>query len=206
MKTIIACLVIGILISCSHSNKIDSIRDNKTVRKIFNEREIQELVKILDFFENQICSIDGGSSSNVLSCYRNFFIRMDSAEVTGDIDPLIDFEQQKNLYAIISDSTFDSIWQFNKTWNMSSPSDTLKSITFNDQGSYFAFLIELAREEKLAKNYVEAFEAAGQMSPGSISHLLKMYNMYNIKDERIRLMIAIHYLTLNDGFKRNEKF
>ena len=39
-----------------------------------------------------------------------------------------------------------------------------------------------------------------------IAHLLKNYEYYKISDVRVRFIIAIHYLTLNDFLKRKEKY
>lgn len=204
-KIAIAYSVIGSLMSCLHSDRIDTVVDNKMVQMVFDEREIQDLAKLLDFFESQVCTIYG-DSGNLFSCYQNFFVRMDSAGTTGNIDPLIDFDAQQELYMVISDSTFSTIWAFNKTWKLSTPSDTMRSITLNVKGKYIDFLKELAADENLVKMYLASFEDAGDISPHMIAHLLKRYNDYDIHDVRIRLLIAVHYLTLNDGFKRHEKF
>jgi hypothetical protein len=184
----------------------DSLENNKTVKRNFQESEIKDLKRILDFFETQICEIDGGNGADVLQCYRNFFVRLDSAEASGNIDPKISFAQQLDLYTQLSDSTFNDIWYFSMVVKRAQTSyDTLKSVTYND-GKYAAFLKDVGRTHNAVGKYYSAFEAAGDLSPSMVALLLKLYNDYDITDIRIRLIIAVHYLTLNDQFKRREKY
>ena len=37
-------------------------------------------------------------------------------------------------------------------------------------------------------------------------NITNYYNQYDVRDPRIRLVVAIHYLTLNDQFERKDKY
>ena len=203
MKQLLLLTFILTIVSCSRTD--EKLRDNQTIKSVFDNKEIRDLEKILTFFEYQICKIENINSDNVLICYESFFIRMDKAEESGDIDIQVPFENQMELYDKIDTSTFNQLWTFNWSWKFGSP-DSLKSITFNYEGKYVRFLESFGRENKIIKDYYDSFQAAGDISPNNVAKLLKMYKDYDIKDIRIRLLIAMHYLTMNDQYKRKEKY
>jgi hypothetical protein len=203
MKQLLILTFILTLISCSRTD--EKLGDNQTVKSIFDNNEIQDLEKILTFFEHQICKTENIPSDNALICYESFFSRMDKAEESGDIDIQIPFENQIELYNQIDTSTFNQLWTFNWSWKFGAP-DSLKSITFNYEGKYVRFLESFGKENKIIKDYYESFQAAGDISPNMVARLLKMYKEYDTKDIRIRLLVAMHYLTMNDQYKRKEKY
>lgn len=191
------------LISCS--SKRDKLGNNPSIQSIFNEKEINDLEKILDFFENQISEIENRPIENLQNCYESFFIRLEKAEKTGFIEIKIPFGKQLNLYNEIDTSTFNQIWCFHRSWKCGS-SDTLKSISINLNGKYVVFLESLGKEYSIIKRYDEMLRGCGDISGGMVASLLMLHKKYDTTDIRIRLFIAIHYLTLNDQFERNEKY
>jgi hypothetical protein len=203
MKQLLILTFILTLISCSRTD--EKLGDNQTVKSIFDNSEIQDLEKILTFFEHQICKTENISPDNALICYESFFSRMDKAEESGDIDIQIPFENQIELYNQIDTSTFNQLWTINWSWKFGAL-DSLKSITFNYKGKYARFLESFGTENKIIKDYYESFQAAGDISPNMVIRLLKMYKDYDTKDIRIRLLVAMHYLTMNDQYKRKEKY
>jgi len=191
------------LISCS--SKRDKLGDNSSIQSIFNEKEIIDLEKILVFFENQISEIENRPIEDLQKCYESFFIRLEKAEETGFVETKIPFGKQLNFYNEIDTTTFNQIWCFHRSWNYGS-SDTLKSISINLKGKYVVFLESLGKEHGLIKKYDEMLRGSGDISGGMVASLLMFHKKYDTNDIRIRLLIAIHYLTLNDQFERDEKY
>lgn len=204
MKRIYQIIALIVLIGCSTTSQED-LKSNSTITTVFNESEIRDLTKILEFFNEQICATQQVDIIKLSDCYQSFFKRMAEAEKTGNIEIKIPFEEQQNLYNQINESTFNEIWNFGKSWNRNSP-DTLKYIRFRYNGKYVKFLKELSNDDKIIKNYHDSFEAAGDISPSMIAGLLMNYDYYNINDLRVRLVVAVHYLTMNDQYERKEKY
>lgn len=96
------------------------------------------------------------------------------------------------------------IWDFSPCWHRDCPDDTLKCITYSYNGKYLTYLEELGNENHLIQKYHEAYHFLGDISPTMVASILLDYKNYDIRDIRIRLVIAIHYLTLNDQFERRE--
>lgn len=204
MRKIYQIFVLLLLISCSNTTQ-EKLASNPTLVEVFENSEIQDMSIILEFFNEQICLNQETVENNVIDCYQNFFKRMYQAEKTGYIDLKIPYPEQQKLYNQISDSTFNQIWSFGKRWTINSQ-DTLKYIEFTYDGKYVNFLKELGEENDVIKRYYDSFRSVGGIGPAMVADLLINYDSYNVKDIRIRLVVAIHYLTMNDQGYRKEKY
>jgi hypothetical protein len=193
-----------ILLNCSNSSNLN-LESNQTVKSVFNKSEIKDLSRILKFFNEQICSIQRVDQVNPSECYRSFFERMKKTSDEGFINIEIPYKEQQILYTQIRESTFEEIWSIGKSW-IPHTTDTTKSIYYNHEGKFVAFLKELGNENKMIKNYYDAYESCGDICPSIVADLIMNYENYDIKDVRVQLVVAIHYLTLNDQTERNEKY
>lgn len=202
MKQLLLIVLITGLTNCTVSQS--KLSDNKTFRKTFSESEIQDLQLLFNFFHESICS--DLNSGDLTDCYKEFFNKLEKSEETGDIHLDIPFEKQMKVYDSFSDSTFKEIWTFAISWNDGdAPQDTFRTVHFTPNGKYSEFLKRTGRDDKVVKQYHESIEVTGDIPPSVIAGLLVNYDHYNIKDIRVRFIVAIHYLTLNDRFKRRKK-
>src|SRR5690606_37030705 len=117
----------------------------------------------------------------------------------------IPFSEQQKLYDSISDSTFNQIWCLGKSWKRDSP-DTLKHIGLRYDGKYSEFLKSFGKENKVIQGDYQTFEDAGAISPSMVAGLLFNYEDYDVRDIRIKLIVAIHYLTMSDQNERKEEY
>ncbi|UXX79492.1 hypothetical protein N7E81_19275 [Reichenbachiella carrageenanivorans] len=116
-------------------------------------------------------------------------------------------KQTTELYDNISSSTFQELWGFGElsTFDVQSNSRVkYKDIGLNYQSKYVDFLKELSREYPVINNYYESFVEAGDISPAMISIVTK-HQSFELSDVRIRLVIAVHCLTMNDKYERRER-
>ena len=74
MKKIYKILGFLFLIGCTTSNHND-LASNPTIKEIFNETEIKDLVKILEFFDHHLCQLDNTNSFELDDCYHKFLIK-----------------------------------------------------------------------------------------------------------------------------------
>jgi len=191
-----------LLVGCSNSTKLVS---NKTVKEVFNGTEIKDISTILNFFDQQVCKANITDKDSIYNCYQHFFGEMHKCIEKGELKIPISFSKQQKLYAQISDSTFNRIWDFHKSWSNNS-TDTLKSISYRYNSKYINFLEKLGKEHEFVKSYHESYIAAGDINPSCVGGFISYYKRLKIKDERVRLFVAIHYLTLNDRYNRKEKY
>ena len=205
MKKIIYIIISTILISCSTSESIE-LKSNKTISETFNESEIKDLQIIFDFFNGQICDSKKMDYDSLNECYEKYCSEIRKQQKTeNEFNPKVDFEQQLEMYKRLNNKNFDIIWQIDKNWNYKS-SDTLKYLGLNYVGKYKKFLKKYGEENKAIFDYYKHLNAAGDISPSIIAGLIMNYELYDISDIRTKLVIAIHYLTLNDQNWRKEKY
>ncbi|MBC8489660.1 MAG: hypothetical protein H8D45_26880 [Bacteroidetes bacterium] len=200
MKKLYQIIALIILIGCSGSNQ-ENLQSNSTIIKIFNKSEIRDLTRILEFFNKQICTNQQLGKKNFNDCYLSFFERMSEVEKIGSIKIKISFDEQKKMYAQLSDSTFNQIWTFGKVVNRLS-NDTLQQIEIKYDCKYVDFLNQLGKDYNVINKYYENFRSIGDIGPSMVADLLINHDSYNFKDIRVKLFVAIHYLTLNDQYER----
>jgi hypothetical protein len=178
------------------------LQNHGMIDSIFNDKEIQDLEIILNFFNEEICSLKTIEQHPITQCYLEFCQRLKTdAETTGAIDTGIPFERQNEVYQRINDATFVQIWTINKSW-IPNTTDTLRELDLNPGGKYAEFLFSLGKEFSEVNEYVENLMALISISPSMKAEFLMNYNNFDLSDQRIRLLFAIHYLTINDQQKR----
>ncbi|MFC0878884.1 hypothetical protein ACE01N_19985 [Saccharicrinis sp. FJH2] len=204
MKKILLIAYCFLIISCSSTRK-DDLKSNVTIREVFNDQEIKDLTVILNFFEEQIASQIRNEAPDKLDYFENYLAQLTSAAKSGELILKIPYIKQEEMYNQISDSTFKQIWTFGKYWKYQS-TDTLKYLVYNQNGKYIRFLSKLGENDPIVQSYYQTFIDFGDLAPTMIANILMRYKELNLSDVRIRLMIAIHYLTINDQFERKEKY
>jgi len=181
------------------------LKSNKTISETFNESEINDLQIIFDFFNGQICDSNKLDYNSLNECYEKYCSKIREQQKTeNEFNPKVDFEQQLGMYKQIDKSTFKEIWYFQQSWPRREQKDTLKHISLIPKRKYIDFLEKCGKENKAINYYSNTFKAAGDISPTMNASLIMQYELYDISDLRTKLIIAIHYLTLNDQFYRKE--
>ena len=189
--------IILILFSCQAFFSCDEDYSETELRANFSAEQISDLTKIRDFFITQVCE------SDFQSCYEETKHEYLESEGNG-IWTNIDFDLQKELYKQISKSTFDEIWMFCESTYY--PSKTkVKSICANAIGKYQKYLSDLGKQNPIIAKFAERIQASGDFNGLDIQYweVLKDKKSFDLKDPNIQLILAIHYLSLNDNITRN---
>ena len=184
-------LIIG---SCTSNNKL-TLDNDPIVIQHFTNSEIADLIKILDFFENEIC--DSLTTTNIIDCYETLW--SDSQQV-GSLDELgfqISYISQKRLFSELSPDLFAEIWYYRDD-HVPKNQDTVLSIHYKWPGKYFDFLNSVAKSDSTITEYVKAMTLVGDISPSILFHTMIYSKKYDYSIERIRLIIAITCLTFNE--------
>jgi hypothetical protein len=203
MKKITYILIVFFLTSCfSESNK--ELSSDSLINETFNKSEIKDLQKIFDFFNSEICNSD---YQKLNQCYENYCLEIISQiEKTVAFNTNLNYQKQRELYHKISNNTFKEIWRFQKSLPIYERKDTLKYLGFNYEGKYRVFLNEYGKENYAVKNYAENYNVSADLGPAMIAELSMNYKLFKINELKTKLVIAIHYLTLNDQNWRKEKY
>jgi hypothetical protein len=196
-------LIFTILLSnCGTSAQ--ELQSNSTIQEVFSTSEISDLNKILTFFESEICS-DLTEVTDVNVCYANFFSTLRSAVEEGEFPIDINFDKQREMYNELNDSTFANIWTINKSLKYKSK-DTLQSISYLYNGKFANLLERTGKDYPIIEGYSESFKEAGDITPSITANFIKNPSKLNLNDPSVKLIVAIHYLTLNDQYLRKEPY
>ena len=199
-KTIL--LIFGVIIlqlnfSCKSQYSETELKDN------FSTEQISDLNEISIFFKNQMCL---NMDSDFRTCYER--IPHEYLEATGSgFWTNINFEKQQELYEQISKSTFSEIWTFCKSTEYKTGFET-KNICPVVNGKYQKYLTEIGETNPSIAEYAKHIRNSGDFSVKGIRYwkVLNKKKYYDLKDPNIQLILAIHYLSLNDQERRNEKW
>lgn len=194
-------LIIGLVLglaSCSvNKNKLSN---DPTIKEVFTESEIQDLQLLLEFFNQTI--YEPGKDIEV--CFNDFFAKVKQSFDSGSVYLHIPFEKQQEVYEKFQDSTFYQIWTFNETWKPDHPNDTFQVVDYKWDGKFMKFLKIAGEKDFFIKSYHELVAVAGGISPGLTSYLIMNEGKANIDNVKVKFVIAVNYLTLNDQYKRRE--
>jgi len=195
MKKIIIVVIIALASSCKSQYSTTELKNN------FSPNQIKDLNRITEFFKDQMCL---NMESDFETCYRR--IPHEYLEATGyGFWSNINFEKQQDIYNKISYSTFQEIWSFCKVIYPESGKE-LKSICAVPNGKYQKYLVEIGEKNPVIADYATDINESGDFQSSSIKYwnVLKDRKHYNLNDPNIQLILAIHFLSLNDQHKREE--
>lgn len=213
--------MITLFFSCENlkESNLVSLETDKIINSKFSVEQVNNLRELLDFFDNEICRIVG--ENEIEKCYSKYFQDLSKAPETGNIDVRIDYKVQSSIMHNMDKKLFNEIWaksksyvecyndpqnelakRFSKKESDFTKQDSVQQIYLINDGLYADFLEEVGENNSIIKNYHNQLLEADCISPGMIADILLQYDKLNMRDEKIRLIIAVHYLTLNDNHHR----
>jgi hypothetical protein len=205
MKKLLYVVLSIFLLSCSTSENIQ-LDSTKTITEYFNKYEIKDLQLLLDFFNQEICTSKESDSDYLNQCYEKYCTEIKSEmSLRTSLNPKIDYNKQLNMYEKINKTTFNKIWKIEKSLDLRT-NENVKDLGLNYNGKYLDFLKKYGEDNKAVQSYFESIKTSGDISPSTNAIIIKEYKLLDISDIRTKLIIAIHYLTLNDKLNRKEKY
>ena len=189
---ILAFSIFPLLNSCGIKYSTTELESN------FTDKEIDDLRNITDFFIQSVCG-----NKDFENCYKK--TNHDSLMMQGTgFWEKIDFAEQKKLYEKISKTTFDKIWMYCEStyYPSKTKSQVICAVAL---GKYQNYLADLGKVNPRIAKYADRIQASGAFSGFDIQYqeILKPNSDFDLNDPNIQLILAIHYLTLNDEMKRN---
>ena len=151
---------------------------------IFTETEFRELNFLLQDFDNLLINESQTYSTKI--AYWEFTQRVvedNSVPIINGIDSL--------GQSVLKYKVFDKIW-----WKYKD--SELKTVKYNfaDKSKYLEYLKLVGKESDLIKDYAERLESANDLVPSVIAGFSRNIKKNDLENENIRLIFAIHYLTL----------
>ncbi len=178
MKKAVLLLIIIALFSCNEEQKL------KNTNGLFSKIEFQELNLLLhDFDSILIEEYNTSSIKNAYSEFSKYVLKNNTIPSNSKIDSL--------GKSVIKYNVFDKIWWSYKSSN----SDKLK-YNLASQSNYLKYLKLIGEQFDFIKEYTNIIESTSDITPSLAFGFAKNIQLNDFENENIRLIFAIHYLTL----------
>lgn len=170
--------------------------------RLFNKVETEKLIGFLHQFDLELAKIERINKNELNTLYATFFKRLKSQVKDSKIEVGFNIEGQERLESTLDDKLKDELWA--NMWEIRNENQTIPDTIYysviNVKGRFFNFMkTELASSNQVIKKQIKRIESAGDMTPGFFADIILFPEKFDILDDRIRLMIAIHYIGLNRG-------
>ncbi len=165
-------------LSCSKEQKLENLNG------IFSETEFQELNFLLQDFDNIL--IDESQTYSTKIAYWEFSQRVvenNSVPIINGIDSL--------GQSVLKYKVFDKIW-----WKYKDSELNTVKYNFADKSNYLEYLKLVGKKSDFINDYAERLESANDLVPSVVAGFARNIKKTDLENENIRLIFAIHYLTL----------
>lgn len=184
-------IIISLAFVLSCSVKKDGLEKDTIILKHFNKNEYQELKIVLNDFDSIISTIYKDKSFEL--SYKSFLKNLIDLKSPNE-------QLEKSLIDLskfhISSKLKNDIWCENKVFNKN-----LQFVKFetdlNLKGKYLEFLSDFDETLVLGQYCNDIFASGGINSPVVISNSNHNFLKLDLSNDRNRLIIAIHYITIN---------
>ena len=204
MKNFVFLIAVLLFIGCSEQEEFttyDEMKSDKFMSDFFADNELQDLAKIVDFFESEMVEKYSESKKyNLQETYKKFNIA-DSIEYRKNFSYLIflNFKKQKELYKKLDSNLVYKIWVHPRSINTKK---LIKEELFiRCYGEYLNFLKKVGENDlkyRMFKRYAQGIENQCGISIRNTIDLTINYRFFNTEDIKTRLLFAVHYLSTNE--------
>ena len=206
MQKLIYFLSILLFINCDKEEKLtySEMKEDKLLSESFNDNELQNLARIVDFFESQIC-LDKNVSKE--ECYFNFNQERintafkDYETKKNEFIVPINYKLQEKLYKKIDSTFFKEIWINPVTGNDITGKPKKRDwYILNLFGEYPKFMKKTGEvnNDLFFKNIYENFNLSNQLSPTLTIIETQKLSIKDYKDIKKKLYFSIYYLNLKE--------
>jgi len=184
--------------------------DSKQIKKYFDKQERKELVKIISFVDSLI--ISKTELKEIDQAYHQYLDLLHENAADGNWEWAFDEEMKYNFLFNIDTTVFNKIWLKSTSSRIVKTRDTTLynpenfiSIDLNIIGDFVQLVEKLGNKNKYYKDFYEAIEVAGGLSPNIVAGFLYNHKDFNFNNCNDRLWTAVFLLTLEESAKKKVK-
>lgn len=193
--TIALTLLITLTISCDRnkaSSTSGNVGDGPDFSKDFN--------LITQFFEEQIGVSPVLDEQAKIDAYDQF--RLNIIRHYEEEGVPLDFNKQRQLYQKLSGYFFSNTWAYG-TVQFSGDSTRYISLNLRPESELMGHISKKDSSEFI-KYYISTLKNAGDISPSLLAHMTVTLTKSYLENPSVRLLMAIHFLTINDHLNRRD--
>ena len=199
MKTIVPFIICFVFTLISYGQTLESLRNDKLIKKHFNKKDIENLHKIMNFFDQTVKqNCDDTTLINI--CYQDYCDKIKSNADSGSLDPGFTYEIESQLLNDLDKRSFNKIWYYTESYRVDKGVKVYyfpRTIELSYKSPFMNLCKDISDENPAWKFYYENYQTAGTMNSDMIEGVLSRYEKFIFSEIRERLLFAIHYLTMN---------
>jgi hypothetical protein len=180
-----------LFLSC---NSKQSLEKDDLVLSVYSKEEAHDLKKIRDFFTDQICEKTRLENSNPIECYDKFMKDMKKSGSTGTYTYIISSDDIDEMFKSLESEVSNEIWNRDTFTNEFGVTHEFLDLNLY-KNTYSDFLGLVGENDQAIKEYHEDLLSAGTISATTVAIMLMFPEKYNTTDEKVQLIIAVHYIT-----------
>ncbi|NQU51574.1 MAG: hypothetical protein HQ522_03445 [Bacteroidetes bacterium] len=198
-----------LILSTSCVSKTDL--KSEQIERYFNAKERIELAKIVEYVDSLVLSKT--ELKEIDKSYHQYLDLLHEMAANGDMEFWAFDEEMKYEFLFSIDTVL-----FNKIWFKSTTSRIVKtrdttlynpenfiSINLNNIGDFVKLIYDLGENNKYYKEFYEAIENAGALSPSIVAGFLYNHKDFNFNNIDNRLWAAVFLLTLEESVEKKVK-
>lgn len=196
MRILLLFLSFAFLISCQKEST--GLASYPRVTSTFSAEEVTELQEFLDTFTSLICQKVNQDNADSSACFIAYLQKVSATKNSGKLETFLSSDEINSLLSSMDPSTLREVWMPFMAVVERNTIDTIEIQSLNPDGKYGLFLEKMAEESPQLNSYFLAYNNLRMLSPTMISQILMDWQSLNIKDESIRLVLAVHQVTLSE--------
>ena len=167
-----------IISACQQQNEISNPNG------IFSKTDLSELNSIVNDFD-KILMTEYKTDSKT-KAYQEY-----SKQVNDEMRIPIPNGLEKLGKEVMTLGVFNKIW-----WKYDYSTGNSGNFNINPKSEYLTFLKVNGENSELIKRYADKYSSVSDLQPSIIAEFARNIESQNLEDKNIRLIFAIHYLTL----------
>lgn len=203
-------LVFVLLPSCSKKENANSLANDPVMNEFFTITEIADIIKIVDFVDDEYCRITKNDGS-IAGCYQKYFERW-IIELSGDVgkyQETINFAEQQKMMDEIDPNLFNNIWLKKQTERQVSVPEGTSSIAdstylidglfLNFNESVENFIQRMGDLHPQVNSYLANSKKMGTYSHAIfLTDIIAQHDKADFRDAKLRFFSAISLLAINN--------
>lgn len=175
---------------------------SKSLSAQFNNDEVESILLCMEFFENELRTFFNLNQESEEDPIAMFIKHTEDNYPEFEIP--IDFRAQQDFYQKLSALFFYQTWGYGLL-TRGEDQTTYISLNLKTDSPLLKHLRKRSKKMRVITDYLNTLEVAGDISPLMVGSMASFIPQEHQKNLELRILLTLHYLTLNDRTKRRDR-
>lgn len=178
MKNSILAVILILLFGCTHSYNIQS---DKTITKIFNQKEMKNIQALIDYSDKLVFSKTNENEIN--KAYHQYFDMLRDSMFNNNTVIPIDIDERLAFLEDLDAKTINEFWLIMK--------DEKHPVNLNINGKFMEYLKNIGETDSAYYNFYDNFLAMGDITTSQVILFLSNNDDIDFSEAKHRILAMI---------------